>query len=186
MTVENEIKLAKIEKQLNEAVDAIMTELNIPETLDEAAALNLRYSKLGNELMESDYSDFLLDVAKNGVKTIEEAYCISYIEPSIDPEKLLEGEKSYLYNAVKTLREAIEAAKETANYTRLAKERVGEEFAKGYNNGGDDLGRYIKKSAKRFIKQGMSEEDAEKKACENYDKTAARRTKSGIMSKKEQ
>ena len=79
MTVENEIKLAKIEKQLNEAVDAIMTELNIPEVLDEAAALNLRYSKLGNELMESDYSDFLLDIAKNGVKTIEEAYCISYI-----------------------------------------------------------------------------------------------------------
>ena len=141
MTVENEIKLAKIEKQLNEAVDAIMTELNIPETLDEAAALNLRYSKLGNELMESDYSDFLLDIAKNGVKTIEEAYCISYIEPSIDPEKLLEGEKSYLYNAVKILRESNETAKETANYTRLAKERVEEEFAKGYNNGGDDLGR---------------------------------------------
>ena len=65
MTVENEIKLAKIEKQLNEAVDAIMTEINIPEVLDEAAALNLRYSKLGNELMESDYSDFLLDVASN-------------------------------------------------------------------------------------------------------------------------
>ena len=183
MTVENEIKLAKIEKQLNEAVDAIMTELNIPEVLDEAAALNLRYSKLGNELMESDYSDFLLDVAKNGVKTIEEAYCISYIEPSIDPEKLLEGEKSYLYNAVKILRESDETAKETANYTRLAEERVGKEFMKGYNNGGDDLGRYIRKSAKRLVKQGMSEEDAEKKASENYEKTAARRTNNGTMPK---
>ena len=138
MTVENEIKLAKIEKQLNEAVDAIMAELNIPEVLDEAAALNLRYSKLGNELMESDYSDFLLDIAKNGVKTIEEAYCISYIEPSIDPEKLLEGEKSYLYNAVKTLRETIETAKKTAKYTRQEEEKVGKEFMKRYNNGGDE------------------------------------------------
>lgn len=185
MTVENEIKLAKIEKQLNEAVDAIMTELNIPETLDEAAALNLRYSKLGNELMESDYSDFLLDVAKNGVKTIEEAYCISYIEPSIDPEKLLEGEKSYLYNAVKTLREAIETAKKTANYIRLAEEKVGKEFIKAYNNGGPDLERYINNSAKRFIKQGMSKEDADNKASENYEKTARRRTDKKIMPNEE-
>ena len=175
MTVENEIKLAKIEKQLNEAVDAIMTELNIPETLDEAAALNLRYSKLGNELMESDYSDFLLDVAKNGVKTIEEAYCISYIEPSIDPEKLLEGEKSYLYNAVKTLRETIEAAKENRDFKKTAKAKIGAGFRAAYNQGGDALDNYIAAGRKRYEKKGMSSEDADKKASENYEKLARKR-----------
>lgn len=117
MTLDEEIRLAKQEKEIKKVESYLLEGYN--ENLNESEMLNFRYSENGSELLEFNYSDAISEIARNGVSTLEEANGIAYIIDSKIPANEILESKTSLYNALTDVRKLYESTNDCKTLAKI-------------------------------------------------------------------